>query len=275
MKVYKAFNPDMTCRGFQYEIGKTYEIEGEPIMCARGFHACMKLESVFYYYSNYNKPILCEVEILGDVVYGKNDEDKIVTNKIKIVRELTKEEVEQYAFDLFKLKGESRPLVYALLQYPDLGQFISGLILRRLPTYEQKQLVVHGSKTLRHRFLKEGNPMVKQELIQSAHLYSPTEQKIIFNTLIQDSNEDVRAEIAIYGKKTHRDILMNDSSPKVRTQVALFATNKQLNEMVMREENKSVLCAIYKKGTKKQKEIANNTLFRIYGYNLDTTERND
>ena len=139
----------------------------------------------------------------------------------------------------------------------------------------KKQLVVHGTKTLRHRFLKNGNPLVKQELIQSAHLYSPHEQKIIFNTLIQDSNDDVRVEIAIYGKKTHRDILMNDISPKVRTQVALFATNKQLDEMVMREENKSVLCAIYKKGTKKQKEIANNKLIRIYGYNLDATERND
>ena len=31
MKAYKAFNPDMTCRGFQYEIGKTFEIKEEPI----------------------------------------------------------------------------------------------------------------------------------------------------------------------------------------------------------------------------------------------------
>ena len=55
MKAYKAFNPDMTCRGFQYEIGKTYEIQGEPIMCARGFHACLNLETVFRYYSPYKK----------------------------------------------------------------------------------------------------------------------------------------------------------------------------------------------------------------------------
>ena len=28
---FKVFNPDWTCRGFQYEVGKTYEMEGEPL----------------------------------------------------------------------------------------------------------------------------------------------------------------------------------------------------------------------------------------------------
>ena len=29
MKAYKGFNPDMTCRGFKYEEGKTYEMPAE------------------------------------------------------------------------------------------------------------------------------------------------------------------------------------------------------------------------------------------------------
>ncbi|KQU77746.1 hypothetical protein ASD12_18270 [Mesorhizobium sp. Root102] len=37
---YKGFNPDMTCRGFQYEFGKAYTISGEIVACERGFHAC-------------------------------------------------------------------------------------------------------------------------------------------------------------------------------------------------------------------------------------------
>lgn len=27
MKAYKGFNEDLTCKGYQYEIGKTYECE--------------------------------------------------------------------------------------------------------------------------------------------------------------------------------------------------------------------------------------------------------
>lgn len=30
MKGYKVFNKDWTCRGFQYEVGKTYEMEKAP-----------------------------------------------------------------------------------------------------------------------------------------------------------------------------------------------------------------------------------------------------
>lgn len=36
MKAYKGFNKDMTCRGFQYEIGKTYETD-EADLCNSGF----------------------------------------------------------------------------------------------------------------------------------------------------------------------------------------------------------------------------------------------
>ena len=39
VKAYKAFNQDMTCRGFQYEVGKTYKHEGDASLCNTGFHA--------------------------------------------------------------------------------------------------------------------------------------------------------------------------------------------------------------------------------------------
>ena len=39
MSAYKGFDKDLRCRGFQYEVGKTYE-EKEARICETGFHAC-------------------------------------------------------------------------------------------------------------------------------------------------------------------------------------------------------------------------------------------
>ncbi|MER9665492.1 hypothetical protein [Mesorhizobium sp. M0203] len=37
---YKGFKPDMSCRGFQYEMGKNYKVSGKIVACENGFHAC-------------------------------------------------------------------------------------------------------------------------------------------------------------------------------------------------------------------------------------------
>ena len=39
VRAYKGFNPDLTCRGFQYVEGKTYETDHAEL-CRTGFHAC-------------------------------------------------------------------------------------------------------------------------------------------------------------------------------------------------------------------------------------------
>ena len=39
MKAYKGFKADMTCRGFKYEVGKTYKTD-KAVLCECGFHAC-------------------------------------------------------------------------------------------------------------------------------------------------------------------------------------------------------------------------------------------
>ena len=85
-KAYKAFRGDMTCRLFQYEEGKTYEIKGEPKMCKRGFHACLNLLDVFSHYSGeFGKDVVVhEVELEG-VSDERNDNDsKVVAKKITI-----------------------------------------------------------------------------------------------------------------------------------------------------------------------------------------------
>ena len=98
MKYYKAMNKDMSCRGFQYEIGKTYNLRRNQNLelCKRGFHFCDILANCFNYYTKGNC-IICEIEPLGNVIHDEN-ENKLVTDKIKIVRQLSNEEIkkEQY-----------------------------------------------------------------------------------------------------------------------------------------------------------------------------------
>jgi hypothetical protein len=85
---YKVFNPDWTCRGFQYEVGKSYEEDIIPMCCVRGFHFCKRVDECFNYYDFNSDNKVAEV-----IAYGDIDKDfstaKYCTNKIKIVREIT------------------------------------------------------------------------------------------------------------------------------------------------------------------------------------------
>ena len=90
MKGYKVFNSDWTCKSFHYKVGETYEIDGKPTCCKKGFHFCKKLVDCFNYYSFDPNNKVAEIECLGDVDFG---EDKYCTNKIKIIKELSWEEV--------------------------------------------------------------------------------------------------------------------------------------------------------------------------------------
>ena len=98
---FKGFDKDLKCRGFQYEIGKTYRIPEKPEVCVKGFHCCTKLSDVFCYYPPWiflqpDDTVLqksdnrfCVVEVLGDVSVNPDaDNSKLATNKIVIVREL-------------------------------------------------------------------------------------------------------------------------------------------------------------------------------------------
>src|ERR1700687_4691177 len=89
-KAYKAFDKNLKCRDLQYAIGKTYTHKGEIDPCKSGLHFCENPADVFNYYSFAPETRVCEVAILGEV---KKQEDKGVTNKIKIVREIPKQEL--------------------------------------------------------------------------------------------------------------------------------------------------------------------------------------
>lgn len=92
MKGYKVFNPDWTCRGFQFEVGKIFEEDVKPKCCYRGFHFCTKASDCFSYYDFNSNNKVAEVEVLGDID-SESDNSKRCTNKIHILRELSWHEV--------------------------------------------------------------------------------------------------------------------------------------------------------------------------------------
>ena len=86
IKSYKGFDKDMQCRGFQYEVGKEYNMNGGIKCCNRGFHACKSPLEVWDYYDML-KSRFAEVE-----QSGKIDEEekstKVCSSHIKIKAEL-------------------------------------------------------------------------------------------------------------------------------------------------------------------------------------------
>jgi hypothetical protein len=75
----------------QYAVGGEYKIEGSLEWCKRGFHFCGTVAQVHLYY-NLADSRICEVEATGFVISGKG---KYVTNRIKILRELSRKEIWQ------------------------------------------------------------------------------------------------------------------------------------------------------------------------------------
>lgn len=83
---YKAFDKNMRCRDFQYEVGKEYEMDGEIKCCNRGFHACKNPLEVWNYYDMLNSRF-AEVEQSGKIDEEGNS-TKVCSSHIKIKAEL-------------------------------------------------------------------------------------------------------------------------------------------------------------------------------------------
>ena len=90
IKGYKVFNPDWTCRGFQYEVGKTFQYNGNIEMCEKGFHFCQKASDCFNYYDFNSNNKVAEIEAIGNT---ETKDNKSVTDKIVIVRRIEWQEL--------------------------------------------------------------------------------------------------------------------------------------------------------------------------------------
>ena len=86
IKAYKGFDKNMQCRGYQYEVGKEYDMDGEIKCCNRGFHACKSPLEVWNYYDMLNSRF-AEVE-QSCKIDEEGNSTKVCSSHIKIKAEL-------------------------------------------------------------------------------------------------------------------------------------------------------------------------------------------
>ena len=84
---YKGFDENLKCRGFQYEVGKEYEHDGEVECCRSGFHAFTNPFDVLDFYDANGKNRFCVVEQSG-TIKSEDKDSKQSSSKIKIKAEI-------------------------------------------------------------------------------------------------------------------------------------------------------------------------------------------
>lgn len=92
---FKGFDKDLKCRGEQFSIGSVFSkpitAGCKPTLCTdQGYHYCDNLKDVFSYYPDKDGNRFCEIEVLGPET---SDAYKSISTTIKILRELSREEV--------------------------------------------------------------------------------------------------------------------------------------------------------------------------------------
>ena len=111
---YKGTDRDMKCQGFQYEIGKTYQMPREEVdECHSGFHLCLNMHDVTDYYSigsgnryfkvralvrltdknEYGKMPEYDPDDMYQRLFGRKARNKMAAAAIEFLEELTVDEI--------------------------------------------------------------------------------------------------------------------------------------------------------------------------------------
>jgi hypothetical protein len=97
---YKGFDKNWRCRGFQYEVGKSYTHDGDIKACRSGFHACEYPLDVFNYYPPAQNRFAV-VEQAGEL-HREGRDSKVTSETISIVAEVSIAELISAAIEYTK-----------------------------------------------------------------------------------------------------------------------------------------------------------------------------
>ena len=90
---YKGFDSKLRGMGMQFEVGKTFEVDGDPKNVRNGMHFCTEPFGVFDYYPRRCGNRYCIVEALGQISTDNNLNTRASTNKMRIIEEISEDEM--------------------------------------------------------------------------------------------------------------------------------------------------------------------------------------
>ena len=97
MRGYKALDENMCAAHgdkMQYELNKEYAINDSISIRSCGYHFCKEIINIIDYYCNIRNFRVFEIDTLDGAI--DSDDDLYCSNKIKLIREVSKEELEKY-----------------------------------------------------------------------------------------------------------------------------------------------------------------------------------
>jgi len=202
----QAFN------GFQYKIGKTYEIKDKPEVGHVGFHFYNDFKTAFRNFILANDKIICKVKVLGDV---DSQDEFNCTNKIEILEEVVIDE---------KTKES---LLNELVN--DKNWYVREAVARR--GYGLDKLINDEDTNVRAAVARQGYGLDKLVNDESwAVRETVAKQGYGLDKLIDDENWEVREEVAEQGFGL--DKLVDDKNWQVRLAVAKqrYGLDKLVND---------------------------------------------
>ena len=89
---YKGMKSDMSCKGFQYEIGRSYKTDKVELREC-GFHACLNPRDVLEYYLKEETSRYFKVKLFGEITQCDEFDTQVAATEITILEEINIDEI--------------------------------------------------------------------------------------------------------------------------------------------------------------------------------------